>query len=176
MVNLNVFYSRTRRGAAVAAALLLLAPAMRAQLAKGDSFPALADEGLTGTLPQTTGKVTFVDFWASWCAPCKASFPAYSRLQTDYAGRGLVIVAVGVDDTPADYDTFVAKHKPLFPTVHDAQHKLVAAVQVPTMPTSYLIDRTGKVRFVHPGFHGETTERELRSEVEALLAEKGPTP
>ena len=120
--------------------------------------------------------MTLVDFWASWCAPCKASFPAYSRIQTDYAAKGLVIVAVSVDDSPIDFTTFVARHKPLFPTVHDAQHKLVAAVQVPTMPTSYLIDRAGRVRFVHPGFHGDATERELRTEIAALLSETAPTP
>jgi thiol-disulfide isomerase/thioredoxin len=176
MVNAHPFRTWILSGATVAAALLALAPALRAQVAKGDVFPSLADAGLSGTLPQTAGKVTLVDFWASWCAPCKASFPAYSRLQTDCAGRGLAIVAVGVDDTPAEYATFVARMKPLFPTVHDSQHKLVAVVQVPTMPTSYLIDRTGRVRFVHEGFHGEATERELRKEIEALLAEKAPTP
>jgi thiol-disulfide isomerase/thioredoxin len=158
-----------------AAAVLLLAALatpLGAQVTKGSAFPPLADQGVSGTLPQTVGKVTLVDFWASWCAPCKASFPAYSSLQQDFASKGLVIVAVSVDDDPASYASFVAKHKPLFPTVHDAQHKLVAEVQVPTMPTSYLIDRSGKVRFVHAGFHGDSTERELRAEITALLDEK----
>jgi thiol-disulfide isomerase/thioredoxin len=175
MVNLNLFYSGSRRAAA-AAIVLLFAPALRAQVAKGDTFPSLAGAGLYGALPDTAGKVALVDFWASWCAPCKASFPAYSRLQADYAGKGLVIVAVGVDESPSEFAAFVARHRPLFPTVHDTQHKLVAAVQVPTMPTSYLIDRSGKVRFVHPGFHGDATERELRSEIDSLLAEKAPAP
>jgi len=57
--------------------------------------------------------------------------------------------------------------------VHDSKHALVALVQVPTMPTSYVVDRTGKVRFVHAGFHGVDTERELRREIQALLAEGG---
>ncbi len=99
--------------------------------------------------------MVLVDFWASWCAPCKASFPVYSRLNAAYAARGLVIVAVSVDDSAAAYSAFVARLKPTFATVHDAKHKLVAQVQVPTMPTSYLVDRSGKVRFVHPGFHGD---------------------
>jgi thiol-disulfide isomerase/thioredoxin len=159
----------------VAAAVFLsaaLAAPVSAQVVKGSVFPALAVQGLSGTVPDTQGKVTLVDFWASWCAPCKASFPAYSGLQQDFAPRGLVIVAVSVDDDPSSYASFVAKHKPLFPTVHDAQHKLVAAVQVPTMPTSYLLDRSGKVRFVHAGFHGEASEKELRAEITALLDEK----
>ena len=95
----------------------------------------------------------------------------YSRLQRDFAGEGLVVVGVGVDDTPQAFTVFVARLKPGFVTLHDSKHALVALVQVPTMPTSYVVDRTGKVRFIHAGFHGEDTERELRREVQALLAE-----
>lgn len=135
-------------------------------------FPALAAAGLTGgALPDTAGKVVLVDFWASWCAPCKASFPSYSRLQAAYAGRGLVIVAVSVDEDPARYVDFVARYRPAFATLHDAGHALVKEVDVPTMPTSYLLDRSGRVRFTHPGFHGDATVRDLTREIDALLAE-----
>jgi thiol-disulfide isomerase/thioredoxin len=169
----------TRSAWLPAAAVLFaaLAVPLSAQLAPGGVFPALASVGLAGgALPDTSGKVLLVDFWASWCAPCKASFPVYSRLQSAYASRGLAIVAVGVDDSPAAYAAFVAKLKPSFVTVHDAEHKLVSVVQIPTMPTNYLVDRTGKVRFMHSGFHGDQTERELRKEIDELLDEKGPTP
>ncbi len=162
-----------------AAALLFsaLALSLPAQLAPGGAFPALATAGLAGgALPDTSGKVVLVDFWASWCAPCKASFPVYSRLQSAYAARGLEVIAVSVDDSLAAYATFVAKLKPSFLTVHDAEHKLVGVVQVPTMPTSYLVDRAGKVRYMHAGFHGDQTERELRKEIDELLAERAPAP
>jgi thiol-disulfide isomerase/thioredoxin len=152
------------------------ATGLRGQVVTGNTFPPLASSGLVGDVPDTSGKVVLVDFWASWCAPCKASFPVYSRLQSAYAGRGLTIVAVSVDDSPEAYASFVAKLKPTFTTVHDAGHKLVSAVQVPTMPTSYLVDRAGRVRFVHAAFHGEQTERELRREIETLLDEKAPSP
>jgi thiol-disulfide isomerase/thioredoxin len=155
----------------------LLAAGARAQVAPGSAFPPLASANLVGAaLPDTAGKVVLVDFWASWCAPCKASFPAYSRLQSAYADRGLAVIAVSVDDSPDAFAAFVAKMKPGFVTVHDAGQKLVSAVRVPTMPTSYLVDRSGKVRFVHAGFHGDQTERELRREIETLLAEKAPAP
>ena len=168
--------TRILRFLAVTAALGL-APRLTAQVVAGDLFPALSAAALGGgPLPATAGKVTLVDFWASWCAPCKASFPAYSRLQTDFRARGLVVVAVSVDESAPAYAAFVAKLKPAFTTVHDARHLLVAQVQVPTMPTSYLVDRSGRVRFLHPGFHGDATERELRAEVEILLAEQAPAP
>jgi thiol-disulfide isomerase/thioredoxin len=174
MVSLRIRTAWVLCPAAIYAALPSSSPA---QVAPGSAFPPLASAGIAaGSLPETAGKVVLVDFWASWCAPCKASFPVYSRIQSDYAERGLVIVAVGVDDAPSAFAAFVARLKPSFATVHDARHSLVAAVQVPTMPTSYLLDRTGKVRFMHAGFHGEETDRELRREIDTLLAEKPPVP
>jgi thiol-disulfide isomerase/thioredoxin len=102
--------------------LALLAPAARADLQVGEVFPALAAAGLTGgTVPVTAGHVTIVDFWASWCAPCKASFPAYARLSAAYAAGGLVLVAVSVDDRAADYETFLRKWHPPFTTLRDAR-------------------------------------------------------
>jgi thiol-disulfide isomerase/thioredoxin len=138
----------------------------------GDVFPVLAESALVGELPATAGKVVVVDFWASWCAPCKASFPSFARLHQEYGASGLVIVAVSVDEKPAAYAAFVKKLNPPFAVLHDHQQKLVSAVKVPVMPTSYLLDRRGCVRHVHQGFHGKTTEQELRRELAALLAEK----
>jgi thiol-disulfide isomerase/thioredoxin len=161
------------RWAWIACVMAALSAPLHAQIAPGSPFPRLSAADLSGgDVPETEGKVVLVDFWASWCAPCKASFPTYSRLQFDYAARGLVIVAVGVDDGLSGYQGFVAKLKPAFTTLYDFRRRLVSLVQVPTMPTSYLLDRSGKVRFMHLGFHGDQTERELRKEIATLLREK----
>ncbi|MBL9202589.1 MAG: TlpA family protein disulfide reductase [Opitutaceae bacterium] len=157
--------------------LLFLAAASLASAAikVGDPFPSLATPGVAGLagakLPDTTGKIVLVDFWASWCAPCKASFPVLAKLHADYAARGLVIAAVGLDEKPAAAEGFVKKLAPPFPTLHDRQQKLVKQVAVPAMPTSYLLGPDGRVRFVHQGFHGDATERDLRAQIEQLLAE-----
>jgi len=143
----------------------------RAEVKAGDIFPVLGATGLEGAVPETRGKVVLVDFWASWCAPCKASFPIYAKIDADYRARGLVVFAVSVDEKDSAYQSFVKKLAPPFAVARDGGQKLVREVSVPTMPTSYLIDRTGRVRFVHPGFHGAETEAEVRKEIATLLAE-----
>ena len=160
-----------------AAAVLRLAAVLHAEVKVGDAFPALASAGLaplaTPEIPATAGNVVLVDFWASWCAPCKASFPMMAQLYKDFSSRGFVIAAVSVDEKPTAAQAFARKLAPPFATLHDREQTLVKQVGVPTMPTSYLLGRDGRVRFVHEGFHGDTTERELRKQIEALLAEKG---
>jgi thiol-disulfide isomerase/thioredoxin len=147
-----------------------------AETKTGDVFPALPPAGLVPlgntSLPPTKGQVVLVDFWASWCAPCKASFPMMALLHKEFAGQGLVIAAIGVDEKPAAAAAFVRKLSPPFATLHDREQTLVQQVGVPTMPTTYLVGRDGRVRFVHLGFHGDTTARELRKQIETLLAEK----
>lgn len=155
---------------------LVCAVLARAEIKVGDTFPAFAANGVVaisgGALPATTGQVVLVDFWASWCAPCKASFPALAKIHTDFAPRGLVLAAVSIDEKPAAASAFAKKLAPPFPTLHDREQKLVKQVVVPTMPTSYLVDRTGKVRFIHDGFHGDATDKLLRQQIATLLAEK----
>jgi len=168
-----------RRAALFAIALAMLARA-RAEIKVGDRFPDVAPAGLVvlgseGKLPELSGQVVLVDFWASWCAPCKASFPAMGRLYADFRARGLVILAVSVDDRQAAAAGFWKKMAAPFVGAHDAAGKLVSEVNVPAMPTSYLIGRDGRVRQIHQGFHGDSTAREMRKEIEALLAEPAPS-
>lgn len=156
-------------------AVLLGTAIARAEISVGDLFPSLTHDGAAGSkFPATAGKVVLVDFWASWCAPCKMSFPAFARLSSELAAKGLIILAVSVDhDQDADA-SFVRSFNPPFFVAWDRDQQFVRSIQIPTMPTSFLVDRTGKVRFIHPGFHGRVTERLLRSEIAMLLAEQSP--
>lgn len=167
-----------RRLAACAALLFatgVFPLAALADIKTGDKFPDMKVPGMavlgSGDLGNTTGAVVLVDFWASWCAPCKASFPAMAKLHAEYAGRGLIIIAVSVDEKLNDAVRFAKKLAPPFLTLHDREQNLVKQVVVPTMPTSYLVGRDGTVRFVHTGYHGPASDKEIRTEIEALLNE-----
>ncbi len=149
----------------------LVLPAADAAKA-GQQVPKLSQLLPGASLPNTSGKVVLVDFWASWCAPCKASFPALNRLHAKYASQGLVIIGVGVDDNAAKYQEFAGKMGARFPIAHDSAHKAAEFFNPPSMPTSYIADRKGVIRRVHTGFRGAKTEAEYTTEIEALLAEK----
>lgn len=142
-----------------------------AEIAVGSAFPSFQQYKVEGVLPSDmSGKVVVVDFWASWCAPCRASFPALSELQKEFDGK-VVVLGISVDEKKSAYDQFLGRYKPAFSTVRDGEHRLTSDVRVPTMPTSYVIDRNGKVRFLHAGFHRETPAA-LRVQIKQLLEEK----
>ena len=146
-----------------------------AGLKAGDQLPDLASFHLEGKLPDDLrGQVILLDFWASWCGPCKSSFPVMEELQKKYADRGLTIVAVSVDEKQENMQRFLKSACVSFTVVRDAQQKLVTAADVPTMPTSFLIDRSGTIRFVHAGFDREQTPKQCAKEIEQLLQEPKP--
>jgi thiol-disulfide isomerase/thioredoxin len=174
--NLSSLVGLALRLPLLAALALASASLAHAQLKVGDTFPAFAPAGVVtlagAPAPTTTGSVALVDFWASWCTPCKASFPFLAKIHTDFVNRGLLLAAVSIDEKPAAAAAFAKKLAPPFLTLHDRDQNLVKQVVVPTMPTSYLLDRTGKIRFIHEGFHGGATDKLLREQITALLAEK----
>ena len=154
-----------------AAVLLASLPCLAAAAIKvGDAFPDLATYKLEGKLPDPLkDKVVMIDFWASWCEPCKDSFPAMEDIHKRYGPKGLVVIAVNVDENRADMEEFLKKNRATFALVRDASQKLVEKAGIATMPGSFLIDREGKVRFIHTGYKGDETKKKYEQEIEALL-------
>lgn len=136
---------------------------------KGDAFPDLSSFDLAGQLPDLKGKVVLVDFFASWCGPCQESFPAMEKLNKTYGQEGLVIVAINLDKKADDMNAFLKDHPVSFAVVRDASYKLVNQIKIPTMPSSFLLDRSGKVYAVHRGFESGKTDKEYAKEIESLL-------
>jgi cytochrome c biogenesis protein CcmG/thiol:disulfide interchange protein DsbE len=116
------------------------------------------------------GKVVYVDFWASWCAPCRESFPWLDGLVREYASKNLVVIGVNVDKDRDRAERFLNETPADFPIVYDPHGDLAAAYKVAGMPSAILIDRAGHVRFQHAGFSAK--QKGLYEEqLQTLLAE-----
>lgn len=173
------------RALLLAAAALLAPPGLAGCAGTGaGSAHAVSDHPLLGTaapaleiptpdgkgritLGQYAGKVVVVDFWATWCEPCRQSFPAYQKLTEDFKGR-LVVIGVSVDETPGDISGFVNSTGAKFPIGWDDAQTAARSYGPPKMPTSFIVDTSGIVRFVHAGF-SQGDEARLRDEVKSLM-------
>jgi thiol-disulfide isomerase/thioredoxin len=119
------------------------------------------------------GQVLYVDFWASWCGPCQLSFPFMNELQRAYGARGLHVLAINMDEKPADAARFLDQHPASFDIANGPNGRCAKDFGVATMPTSYLVDRKGTIRVVHKGFRAGDID-ELRGKLEELIAESAP--
>ena len=111
------------------------------------------------------GKVVYLDFWASWCVPCRQSFPWMNEMHRQYGKDGLVIVAVNLDQVHDDAETFLQKYPADFTVRFDPAGQLAQKFKVRGMPTSALLGRDGKVLMVHEGFRTkdkDTLEQSIR--------------
>jgi thiol-disulfide isomerase/thioredoxin len=116
------------------------------------------------------GKVVYLDFWASWCTPCRRSFPWLDSVAQQYKQRDLVVIGVNVDHDRGLAEKFLKDTPVLFPIVYDPQGEVASEFQVMGMPSAVLIDRSGKVRFQHIGFSDKRKE-EYEAHVQTLLDE-----
>ena len=118
------------------------------------------------------GKVVMVDFWASWCVPCRRSFPWLNTMHEKYADDGLVIVGVNLDLERAEADRFLAEFPASFKIVYDENKALAKQFEVIAMPSTYVIGRNGKVIEQHLGFKVKK-QAEYEAAIVSALAQSG---
>ncbi len=118
------------------------------------------------------GSVVYLDFWASWCKPCRRSFPWMNDMHQKYANQGLKVVAINLDAEPDLIAQFLDKVPAKFPIAFDAEGTTAETYEVMGMPSSYLIDRNGVLRAIHQGFFVDK-QAKYEKEIQTLLAEKG---
>jgi peroxiredoxin len=162
------------RAWALCVGLSLLCSSAALALDAGARMPELGLVDLEGKRidrAALAGKVVVVDFWATWCAPCKQELPVLQRLYERYAKQGLVVVAVSVDKDATNVRKFASELKLSFPVLHDAKHDVAGRFDPPRMPSSFIVDRKGIVRHVHAGYRAGD-EAKLEAEIKALLAER----
>lgn len=161
--------------AGFAATVAVVASPQVAALEPGVRAPAMEAAPLQPgparvSLERLRGRVVYVDFWASWCVPCRQSMPALDALARRHGGRGFTVVGVNKDASAADAERFLRRVPVGFVLVSDADDAIARAFGVRAMPSGYLLDRQGVVRRVHRGFTAETAAA-LEREIAELLAE-----
>jgi len=117
------------------------------------------------------GKVVYLDFWASWCNPCRQSFPWMNDLEATYGKDGFVVIAVNVDHDHELAQDFLQDNSANFKIVFDPDGQIANQFNFHDMPTSYLIGRDGKIHYVHNGFY-PGREGEYLSHIQTLLNER----
>jgi len=147
--------------AAITSALLSAATPSCA-LEAGDQTPEIDLPGTGGTpvrIARQPGKVLYLDFWASWCGPCRQSFPWMNAMQEKYKAQGLQVIGINVDAQGEDAEKFLAKMQTKFTIAYDPKGNTARLFGVKGMPTSLLIDKDGKVISQHIGFNDDSRDK-----------------
>ncbi len=148
--------------------LVQAAPVSVGQQAPAIDLPLLPAGPKNIQLADLRGKVVYVDFWASWCGPCRVSFPLLEKMRTELSPRGFEILAINVDEFVEDALKFLMERPVSYLIAYDPQGATPQAYGIRGMPTGFLIDRTGVVRKVHQGFR-KSDAGKLRAEIVKLL-------
>ena len=122
-------------------------------------------------LSDSKGKLVYLDFWASWCGPCKQSFPWMNALQEKYRSKGLEVIAVNLDANNEDAQKFLATTPAKFTVAFDSKGRTPLQYGVKGMPTSYLISPDGKIIMQHMGFNAADRDM-LEQKIQSLLEDK----
>jgi peroxiredoxin len=161
-----------RRLVILAATLLCVAAHAVRAADEGQPAPAFSARSLTGdgtvALGNYKGKVVYLDFWASWCAPCQTSLPALEALRKEFPADQFQVIAINVDQDPEKARKLLEKLKIGYPSATDPEGRLPETFGIKTMPTSYLIDRDGVIRRVHPGFRAGDVDA-IRKQIQTLV-------
>lgn len=139
-------------------------------LTNGDAAPAfdLQGEGAAVKLSNYKGKLIYLDFWASWCGPCKQSFPWLNEMQSKYAAKGFQVVGINVDANTDDAKAFLANLPAKFTVAYDPKGATPKAYAIKGMPSSVLIDGNGKVISQHTGFR-DADKAQLEQAIQQAL-------
>jgi thiol-disulfide isomerase/thioredoxin len=159
-----------RRGRLLAAAAVFLWTAQAVALEPGQPAPGFELNGLDGAvrLEQDRGKLVYLDFWASWCGPCRQSFPWMNQMQAKYGAQGLQVIGINLDTKTDEARSFLSSTPARFIVAFDPAGVAPRNFGIQGMPSSVLIGRDGKVVFEHAGFR-EADRAELENKITSAL-------
>ncbi|MFQ5580776.1 MAG: redoxin domain-containing protein [Nitrospiria bacterium] len=131
-------------------------------------FVAKTLKGKTISINQLKGRVVLIDFWATWCDPCREELPELNALYQELQSQGVEILGISVDRKRENVDEFISKHSIRFPIIHDQNKAISDDLRPRAMPTAFILDQGGVVRHVHLGYKKSYLQL-YRDEIKALL-------
>jgi thiol-disulfide isomerase/thioredoxin len=129
---------------------------------------ATASNGKAIDIVAYQGKVVLVDFWASWCAPCRKSFPWLNEMQEKYGSQGLIILGVNVDENSQDAKQFLKENPAVFNLIYDPKGQHATYYEIPGMPTTLIFNRQGELHHKHAGFKVNKIQEYEQAIIQAL--------
>jgi len=144
-------------------------PTFAAEPAPDFTLPTFPDNREI-SLKDFKGRVVYLDFWATWCPPCRKSFPWMDEMHERYKDEGLSIIAVSVDKKREQIEQFINRIEPAFIIAHDPSGDVAKDYELRAMPTTYLINRNGQLVMTHMGFRSKDTDK-LEAAIQSLLEE-----
>ncbi len=133
-------------------------------------FTLKSADGRNIKLSERRGEVVMINFWASWCGPCRQEMPHLDRLYRQYRDLGFTILGVNVEEDPNQARRLLAEIPVSFPVLYDARNEVSRAYRVAAMPTTVILDRNGQIRFRHEGYL-PGYEDEYQQQIRSLLRE-----
>ena len=133
-------------------------------------FTLKAKQGGNFRLDEHRGEVLFINFWASWCGPCRQEMPLLEELHQRYESAGFKVIGITIDEDTSEADALLAKIPVSFPVLYDPESSVSRMFDVDAMPTSVVIDRNGTMRYLHRGYK-PGYEDEYRAQIRELIRE-----
>ena len=161
------------RAAALTATLVMtstVSTSTGASSSMAPSFTLPSRGGVTVSLASLKGKVVMLNFWATWCGPCRQEMPLLEQMHKRYSALGFTLVGVNVDANSKDAEDWLSKTPVSFPVLFDRESKVSKMYDVSAMPSTVFIDRQGNVRYLHRGYKAGD-EGEYLNQIRALLKE-----
>ena len=165
--------SNLKKFSALALGLGLSAIALSASVGPGSAAPAFELPAAAGSavgLNDLKGQVVLINFWASWCGPCRQEMPILEQMYRKYRGAGVTLLGVNVEPKSGDAVGFLKSTPVSFPILFDTQSKVSTLYEVSGMPSTVIVDRKGKVRYVHHGYK-PGDEGEYMDQIRTLMRE-----
>lgn len=151
---------------------VLLNPVMADDGSKSaPDFTLSRDNGQAISLSELRGQVVMINFWASWCGPCRQEMPLLEQIHQRYESLGFTLLGVNVEENPDDAIEFLAGRPVSFPILFDPKNDVSKLYDVIAMPSTVLIDRQGNVRHLHHGYK-PGYENDYQDQVRALVRER----